>query len=109
MAMSDPHLDYWRECISCAADECGLSLTDEQLECLAAGAKGGHECYGDAFYQPDSPYPGEIRRLQDELKREQSKVVCPKCAGAGTYTTYGPYHSATGRCFKCQGDGKVLP
>lgn len=25
--------DYWKECIGIAADECGLVLTDEQLNC----------------------------------------------------------------------------
>lgn len=44
--------DYWAECISLAADECGLTLTSEQLSELAASVQGGHENYGMAFYSP---------------------------------------------------------
>lgn len=35
-------MDYWKECISIAADDCGLVLTDEQLECLADSVEGGN-------------------------------------------------------------------
>jgi hypothetical protein len=44
------HLDYWKECLAIAAEECGLSLSDEHLTELAVGAMGGHENYGMAFY-----------------------------------------------------------
>lgn len=67
--------DYWKECISIAADECDLILTDEQLDYLASSAEGGHENYGMAFY---SPPPSE--RLNDierewkaKLKRQQDE------------------------------------
>lgn len=46
--------DYWKECISIAAEECDLALTPEQLEYLADGAESGHEHYGMAFYSPPS-------------------------------------------------------
>jgi len=49
-------LDYWKDCIAIAAEECDLKLTPEQLECLAGSAEGGHEHYWMAFY---SPPPGE--------------------------------------------------
>lgn len=44
--------DYWSECISEAADECGVELTAEQLAVFARTVEGGHECYGMAFYSP---------------------------------------------------------
>lgn len=44
--------EYWAECISIAADECGLELTDAQLSELAESVRGGHENYGMAFYSP---------------------------------------------------------
>lgn len=44
--------DYWAECISIAADECGLELTPEQMAYLADAASGAHEHYGMAFYSP---------------------------------------------------------
>lgn len=45
-------LEYWKECISIAADECGLKLTDDQIAALAESVQGGHENYGMAFYTP---------------------------------------------------------
>lgn len=44
--------DYWKECISIAAEECDLTLTPEQLDCLASSAESGHDHYGMAFYSP---------------------------------------------------------
>lgn len=67
--------DYWTECISAAAEECGLTLTPEQLECLAGGAEGGHDNYGMAFYSPPwSDRMGDIEReASDKLKRLQAE------------------------------------
>lgn len=47
-------LDYWKECLAIAAEECGLSLSDEHLTELAEGAMGGHENYSMSFYSPPS-------------------------------------------------------
>lgn len=61
-------LDYWKECIGIAAEECNLSLTAEQLEALADGASSGHEHYGMAFYSP--PPSERISDIEDEWKRK---------------------------------------
>lgn len=61
-------LDYWKECISIAADECGLSLSDDQLTALAEGAESGHEYYGQAFYSP--PASERLSDIEDEWKRK---------------------------------------
>lgn len=45
-------IDYWKECISQAAEECDLTLTADQLEVIADAVYGGHENYGMAFYSP---------------------------------------------------------
>jgi hypothetical protein len=56
-------LDYWKETLSQAAEECGLTLTEEQLTCLADAAEGSHENYGMAFYSPpDSDRIADIER-----------------------------------------------
>ena len=66
------HRDYWQDCISEAADECALKLTPEQLACLAAGAEGGHEHYGMAFY---SPPPGDrLGEIEREAERKLKAV-----------------------------------
>lgn len=38
-------------------------------------------------------------------------TTCPKCEGSGKFTTYSPYTgraSYVGKCWDCQGSGKVL-
>ena len=45
-------IEYWKECVSIGADECGAELTDEQLDYIAGSVEGGHENYGMAFYSP---------------------------------------------------------
>ena len=68
--------DYWKECISIAADECDLELTDEQLEYLAGSAQSGHEHYGMAFYSPpDSDRLNDIEReWKAKLKAKQDEL-----------------------------------
>jgi hypothetical protein len=59
-------LDYWKETLSDAAQECGLALTGEQLTCLADAAEGSHENYGMAFYSP--PSTDRISDIEREWK-----------------------------------------
>lgn len=67
--------DYWNECIAQAAEECGLKLTPEQLDCLANGAESGHKHYGMAFYSPSwCERIDDIKReAADKLKSLQSE------------------------------------
>lgn len=101
-------MDYWKECISIAADECGLSLTDEQLECIAGAVEGGYENYGMAFGYDCIPNPlqSENDRLIRELRKEKEKVLCETCNGRGRIITQGPYHSSDSECWKCRGEGR---
>lgn len=64
--------DYWKECISTGAEECGLELTDEQLECLAGSAQGGHEHYGMAFYSP--PWSERMDDIEGEWRKKYSEL-----------------------------------
>lgn len=61
--------DYWIECISQAAEDCGLAMTSEQLEAIADSVKGGHENYGMAFYSPPAH-----ERLDDIEKEWKAKL-----------------------------------
>ena len=99
-------LMFWQEVISEAASECGVTLTAEQLECFAKSAEMAHENYGLSFYEPESPYPGEIKRLEAEVKREREKIHCRICNGTGTTVTYGGTMMGTSRCWKCHGEGR---
>lgn len=64
--MSYETIDYWKECISIAAEECDLTLTSEQLEYLAGSAESGHEHYGMAFYSP--PASDRYNEIEREWK-----------------------------------------
>ena len=59
-------IDYWKDCISQAADDCGLTVTEEQLKCLAESAEVAHENYGMAFYSP--PASDRINDIEREWK-----------------------------------------
>lgn len=104
-------IDYWRECVAIAAEECGATLTKEQIDCIAGSVQGGHENYGMAFYQPSSSdfYQPKIDNLERELKLERSKVNCKECGGRGRIYTQGPYHGSDSQCWKCHGEGKYVP
>lgn len=102
--------DYWRDCISDAAEECGAVLTLDQINAIAEAAQGAHDTYGMFVYEPPV---GEIERLESarlrrELEIERSKVTCPNCKGHGSIFGYGPYHSSVSRCDKCNGEGRCL-
>lgn len=73
-------MDYWEECISIAADECGLTLTKDQLECLASYVVGGHENYGMAFGHDCIPNPlntevESLKRRIKELEEEHERCL----------------------------------
>ena len=66
-------LEYWKECISIAAEECDLKLTAEQLDHIAASISGWHENYGMAFYSPPSSERLDVieRECAEKLARQQ--------------------------------------
>jgi len=86
--------DYWSECIAIAAEECGLTLTPEQLECLADGAERGHEYYGDSFYSPpdgdrigdvEREWKAKVKALEDEHARYVRNAEAAVKLALGTY------------------------
>jgi hypothetical protein len=66
--------NYWKECLSIGADECGLTLTPEQLDALAESVEGGHEHYGMAFYSP--PASDRIAVLKREEDDRYNRLQC---------------------------------
>lgn len=65
-------LDYWKETLSDAAQECGLTMNGEQLTCLAEAAQGAHENYGMAFYSP--PASDRIADIERGWKAKLEKA-----------------------------------
>ena len=64
--------DYWQECIMIAAEECDLTLTQEQLECLASSAESGHDHYGMAFYSP--PWTERMDEIEGQWKKKLKEL-----------------------------------
>lgn len=102
-------LEYWIEGVTCALDEAGVTATAEQIKEIAYAMEGAHDCYGQAFYQPENPLIGELKEVKQALKAEQDMVFCRICNGSGSTTMHGPYHSCTSSCWKCNGKGKHKP
>jgi hypothetical protein len=74
------NLDYWKESISNAAENCGLELTDAQLLEMAEAVLIDHENYGMAFYSPPSTdrlaaIESEHQSRYDRLKAEFDQYV----------------------------------
>lgn len=61
--------DYWRGCISQAAEDCNLILTKEQLQCLSESVEISHNNYDMAFYSPPNS-----ERLDDIEKEYKLKI-----------------------------------
>ena len=59
---------YWKECMENAAEECGMTLTEEQLETFADFAKSGHDFYDQAFYTPS--WTDRFDDMENEWKRK---------------------------------------
>lgn len=68
--------EYWVECLSQSADDCGAKLTQEQIEFMAEEIESAHENYDMAFY---SPTPSDsIKRIESEkdmiIKKLQNQL-----------------------------------
>jgi hypothetical protein len=81
-------LEYWKETLAIAAEECALVLTDEQLTALAEAAQGSHENYGMAFYSPPSTdrlseiedgWRKKVKQAEAEAERYRSDFVKNVC------------------------------
>jgi len=104
--------EYWREALLCALEEMGMPFpSDEHLKLGVNVLDGAHKNHGMAHGYDCIPNPQttEIEKLSKELKREQSKVSCSHCNGSGRerYNS-GPWAVDT-QCWKCHGEGKVVP
>ena len=79
--------DYWQECISEGADECGVTFGPGQLATIARTVEVAHDNYGMAFYSPPASdriavitgeWEAKYKSLQadfDAYKRNASEAV----------------------------------
>lgn len=105
------NLAYWKECISIALDEAGVSATAEQIELIADAVDGAHENYGMAHGHECIPDPreAEMKKIQQALDDERRKVFCKDCKGRGYIIDNYGTRSSESECWKCRGAGKHLP
>lgn len=113
--MTDWQKNYWSECVSAAADECGLLLAPKQLDCLVEGVRGGHEHFGMASGHDvasanlSASREREVADLKRAIKREKDKVHCTNCNGRGRVYTFGGTMMSNSECWKCHGEGRHDP
>ena len=109
--MTYTRTDFWREVVSDALCEHGVTASDTQIAFIATDIQGCAENMDMAFPTPSGPSPElqELEKLRKELKRERNKVVCPECRGRGEEYFRGPYHGSLQTCWKCSGAGRLDP
>lgn len=100
-------MDYWKECVSCALDEAGITASDEQILLVTSVIEGAHENIGQAFYMPENPLIAENEKLTKKLSVERNKTHCRTCDGRGRIYTEGPHHGSDSECYKCRGEGRI--
>jgi len=107
----EARIEYWDEALGdslCQIDRFD-ALTSEERREVAKHLAGWAESQSMAFYTPEAPEPRAIKRLEGELKKERSKIVCRECHGEGRLRySAGPWAVNTG-CHVCHGEGRHLP
>ena len=110
-------IDYWEEALGealCDVDKFD-SLTSDEKRTVAKALAISAECQSMAFgwdvagANRSAALKREEDDLRKELRREREKITCQTCSGTGSITTYGPIHSGTTRCWKCDGQGRHDP
>lgn len=106
-------LDYWKECISISSEECGIILTDAQIECLAEGVQGGFENYSMAHgydcIRGESDESRELKRLKSEKEKYDNYISLTKPCH---FCNDGIAKDSWGRdctCNNCYGKGRIYP
>lgn len=107
--MVDYKTEYWKECISQACEDVGIVLSPEQLNSIAIDLATAHEMYSECLYHPENPLKRELEDTHKKLAIEKSKVVCPICQGRGSIHENFGFRSSISTCYKCNGEGKVIP
>lgn len=102
--------DYWKECLASSFNEHGIIATADQIKKVAEDIQISHENIGMAFYVPENPLAGELKKVTAALKAEKEKVFCKVCKGKGSITeAFGTGRVSISTCYKCNGEGKHNP
>ena len=104
-------MDYWIECVSIGAEECGAELTMDQIKCIAESVAGGHDNYGMAFgydaIRGESDEAKELKKLKAEIEKKEaymaSTVPCKHCIDGTARDGWGRDR----QCDYCGGSGRL--
>ena len=66
-------IDYWKECIAQASEECELSISEKQLTILAEAVQGAYETYDMTFYTPSGADKIEVLKQSYEIKLKEAQ------------------------------------
>jgi hypothetical protein len=101
--------DYWAECLADSFGEHGVIATSEQIQAVARDVEISRDNMSMAFYVPENPLIGDLKRAEAALKAETALVFCVECQGSGRLQyNSGPWAVNT-QCNKCHGNGKHKP
>jgi hypothetical protein len=107
-------MDYWKECISEALDDCDIKATDEQIKNIAEWVEGAHENYGMATGESvaDSNFISDDKRKLEQIqavikKREEWENSTEPCAHCNTTGLVSDGWGRDVRCDWCSGIGRV--
>lgn len=108
-------MDYWKDTISEAFEDAGITATDEQIETVAQWAESGHENYSMAMGHDVASANLAAERERERkagweaAERERNKVHCRECNGRGRIVASDGIRSSDSECSKCRGEGRRDP
>ena len=104
---------YYEECVSEAAEECGAALTSEQITYIAEAVEGAAGGISQAFGWDvaSANRSTEIERERQAgwraAQEEREKITCRACRGSGELReAVGTAHASISSCWKCGGQGR---
>lgn len=105
--------EYYEECISEAAEECGAALTSDQVKAIAEAVEGAAAGISQAFgwdiasANRSAEIEKERRAGWDAVQKEREKITCQTCRGSGELReAVGSSHVSISSCWKCGGQGR---
>ena len=107
-------MEYWKECISEAIDEAGITATDKQINIVASWVEGAHENYSlangyDCIQSPvESRAEQKLKELQLENEKRDEWIRTTKpCKYCLTTGIVQDGWNRDVECMNCRGKGRV--
>lgn len=101
--------DLYCELLQDLCEEEGVTITREQAEQVSKGMLRSFEFEGEMMFNITRGGKTREQELEEELKREREKIICPECHGSGEYVSHGTCFTARGSCHRCNGERRITP